>query len=347
MYKVGICGHFGDGVNLLNGQTVKTKIITDELKERIGAENVDTVDSYRWNRKPIRLLFDCFQLVRRCNNIIIMPAKRGVKVFVPLFLVFNKIYHRNLHYVVIGGWLPDALEKNAKLREHIKRFKGVYVETHSMINKLKNLGLNNVFYLPNFKRLKEITESELIYPKKEPYKLCTFSRVMKEKGIEQAIEAVIKINSEMNRVAFTLDIYGQIEEGYRDRFKELVKNFPDYISYKGLIDYDKSTEVLKYYFALLFPTNYRGEGFPGTVIDAFASGVPVIATNWKYNSEVIKNGQTGFIYNGGVNELIEILREVIQRPEIILSLKKNCILEAQKYKAETVINEFIEKAGLL
>lgn len=32
--KIGILGRFGEGVNLLNGQTVKTKIITEELENR-------------------------------------------------------------------------------------------------------------------------------------------------------------------------------------------------------------------------------------------------------------------------------------------------------------------------
>ena len=30
MRRISICGHFGFGKNLLNGQTVKTKIISDE-----------------------------------------------------------------------------------------------------------------------------------------------------------------------------------------------------------------------------------------------------------------------------------------------------------------------------
>jgi glycosyltransferase involved in cell wall biosynthesis len=50
------------------------------------------------------------------------------------------------------------------------------------------------------------------------------------------------------------------------------------------------TKVLRDYFALLFPIYYIGEGFAGTAIDAFSAGVPVIASDWKYNSEVIKEG---------------------------------------------------------
>jgi len=51
-----------------------------------------------------------------------------------------------------------------------------------------------------------------------PYKLCTFSRVLKEKGIEDAINAVIKVNTDCGREVCTLDIYGQIDENTKMRF---------------------------------------------------------------------------------------------------------------------------------
>jgi glycosyltransferase involved in cell wall biosynthesis len=347
MYKVGICGHFGSGMNLLNGQTIKTKTIAEELNNKLGINEVISIDSSKWKEYPIRLLINCFKLVKKSKHVIILPARRGIKIFVPLFLFFNKFFNRKLHYVVIGGWLPEILQNNKNLKKQIKKFNRIYVETHSMVKKLNEVNLYNVCYLPNFKKLQIIPESQLNIQIKKPYKLCTFSRVMKEKGIEDAVEAVKKINQETDGIEYTLDIYGQIDKDYQNRFEELEKDFPSYISYKGFIDYDRSTEVLKNYFALLFPTTYMGEGFPGTVIDAFASGLPVIANDWKYNSEIIKHGETGLIYRNGIDGLIDVLRGVLESPQKLLSIRKNCIIEAGKYESETVINEFIKKMEML
>jgi len=86
--------------------------------------------------------------------------------------------------------LPELLQKNARLKNYLSNFNGIYLETHNMINSLKELGLYNTLYLPNFKRLDVLCEEELVYPVEKPYRLCTFSRVMKEKGVEDAIEAV-------------------------------------------------------------------------------------------------------------------------------------------------------------
>ena len=44
--SVSVLGHFGEGKNLLNGQTVKTKIITEELQNRLGQEQVLKIDTH-------------------------------------------------------------------------------------------------------------------------------------------------------------------------------------------------------------------------------------------------------------------------------------------------------------
>lgn len=343
MYKVGVCGHFGKNKTLLNGQTVKTKILTEELKGELGSEEVQTVDTHGWKSNPFKLLKKCYSLVQQNENVIILPAHNGIKVFVPLFLLLNKIFQRKLHYVVIGGWLPELLESNSKLRKQICKFDGVYVETKIMAQKLRKLGLNNVRYLPNFKRLAILEKKSLVYPKNQPYKLCTFSRVMKEKGIEDAIEAVKFVNTQLKKEAFVLDIYGQIEDVYEEEFKELQKTFPEYVKYKGVVDFDQSVDVLKNYFSLLFPTYYQGEGFAGTILDAFASGVPVIATDWRYNSEVIHNNSDGLIYEvGNANQLRNILYEIQENPDEFITMKKNCLKRAEEFLPEKVIKDFIK-----
>ena len=43
-------------------------------------------------------------------------------------------------------------------------------------------------------------------------------------------------------------------------FTQLEKSFPDYISYGGAIEANKSVETLKSYFTLLFPTYYKRRG---------------------------------------------------------------------------------------
>lgn len=343
MYKIGLSGNFGKGNNDYNGQTVKTRTICREIANLIGNDKIKIVDTHNWRKRIFSLFLNCFNLTRTCENIVILPGSNGIKVFTTLFLLFNRLFHRKIHYIVIGGWLPELLARNVRLKNKVSRFDGIYVEANSMVETLNNLGLNNVRYLSNTKRLNILEERELIYPTEEPYKLCTFSRVTKEKGIEDAIEAVTIVNNYFERVVYTLDIYGQVDEKYKARFLDIEKMFPKYITYKGVVNSDDSVEVLKSYCALLFPTYYEGEGFAGTILDAYASGIPIIATNWKYNAEIILDHSDGFIYDyKNMFELTLILKDIVREPQQIVSMKINCLNRAKQYMPEVVVGSFIK-----
>lgn len=93
---------------------------------------------------------------------------------------------------------------------------------------------------------------------------------------------------------------------------------------------------------LLFPTFYEGEGFAGTVIDALAAGVPVLASDWRYNSEIVTD-KIGFTYKTrDVNMLADKLFEISQNIEKVNSKKEECIKEAQKYLPENAMKIILE-----
>ena len=342
--KVSVLGHFGKGETLLNGQTVKTKIITEELQRSLGREQVLKIDTHGGWKTLVKAPFQTISALKNSRNILIFPAQNGLRVYAPLLSFFRRFFRdRKLHYVVIGGWLPSFLTERKNLAKALQKFDGIYVETGTMKSALEKQGFQNVFVMPNCKKLTVLSEDELVFPDKEPLRLCTFSRVMREKGIEDAVKTVIGVNRRLGRTAFSLDIYGQVDENQTDWFEALQKTFPDYIRYGGLIPFDKSVETLKEYFALLFPTYYEGEGFAGTLIDAYSAGVPVIASDWKYNTELV-NENVGYVYKTRDNAaLAKLLSAVAADPTMILKKKKPCLQEAEKYKIEKAVSVLLDR----
>ena len=336
--NISVLGHFGEGENLLNGQTVKTKIVTEELEERFGKERVLRFDTHGGKKTLLRAPFQVFGALKKSSDVLIFPAHNGLRVYAPLLSLERKFFkNRKLHYVVIGGWLPDFLSKRKRLAGMLKKFDGIYVETNTMKSALDAQGFGNVFVMPNCKKLTVLSEQELVYPDKAPYRLCTFSRVMKEKGIGEAVDAVVAVNNALGYQAFSLDIYGQVESGQTEWFEELQKSFPSYVRYGGTVPFDKSVGVLKEYFALLFPTYYEGEGFAGTLIDAYSAGVPVIASDWKYNAELV-NENVGYVYpTKDQDAFVDILRAVATNPGVLVNKKTLCLKEAEKYTIDTAL----------
>lgn len=346
MKAVCVIGHFGFGRNLLNGQTVKTKILAEEL-EKSFPDNIVKIDTHGGVKSLIKAPFHVFKALKRCKNVIILPAHNGLRVYAPLLVWMRKLFRgRKLHYAVIGGWLPQFLSSRKGLSKKLKKFDGIYVETQTMKSTLEQMGFSNIVIMPNCKELTVLSPSELSCWHQEPYRLCTFSRVMKEKGIEDAVNAVKAVNTALGRTVYTLDIYGQVDAGQTEWFEELQKNFPAYVTYGGLVPFDKSVEVLKDYFALLFPTRFYTEGIPGTVIDAYAAGLPVISAKWESFADLIEDGVTGLGYAfERVDELTALLADVQGFVEKVEGMRENCLNKASSYLPRTAIAVMCERMG--
>ena len=141
-----------------------------------------------------------------------------------------------------------------------------------------------------------------------------------------------------------MDIYGAIEPLETDWFENISSGFSEEIKYCGVAPFDKSVEILKNYFALLFPTLFYTEGIPGTIIDAYSAGLPVIASRWSGFRDIVDEGVTGIGFPYMENRrLEEILAQLISEPEIILNMKKNCLEKANCFSPESVIGILLER----
>lgn len=345
MKNICILGHFAYGQNKANGQTIKTQIVTESLESMLSKEQVETIDTCGGLKTLVKAPFQCLRALKCAENVAMFPAHNGLRIYGALLPLFRPFYkNRKLHYVVIGGWLASILENKPFLTKQLKKFDGIYVETNSMKIALEKMGFQNIFVMPNCKKLQILEQSELTCAKEIPYQLCTFSRVIREKGIEDAVRAVQAINEAAGKTVYSLNIYGPVDETQTEWFEKLQAEFPDYIQYGGVIPFDQSVEVLKNHFALLFPTRYYTEGVPGTIIDAYAAGVPVISSKWKNFGDVIEEGKTGLGFDfENTEQLTALLQKIAEQPELINSMKVDCLRKAGEFLPEPVLRTMVEK----
>ena len=342
MGKISIVGAFGKGLILLNGQTVKTKIIAKEFEKQYGISNVSCIDTYGLLNNFLSLI-KCVLSFFNSENIIILPAHNALKVLAPWLNFWNFFFHKRLHYVVIGGWLDGYLNKNPIVEKALRSFTGIYVETHTMMLNLQKRGFTNIVVMPNCKDVEKQEESRLVYSQKEPFRLVTFSRVMRQKGIEDVARVVFEINEEVGRRVFELDIYGQVDKLEMEWFESLSVKYQlteasSAIKYKGCVPFDESVRVLSEYFALLFPTRFFTEGIPGTIIDSYAAGVPVISARWESFADVIDEGMTGVGFEfENWNELKNILLKIAAKPDVVNMMRQNCLKKVDDFLPSKVI----------
>lgn len=341
--KVCVIGHFGGNGVYLDGQTIKTKMVTAELKNQLGENEVDILDTHGGKKALIKCFIKAFSALKNSESVIMMPAHNGVRFFAPVLLSWNVLFHRKLHYSVIGGWLPELTKNNKGLVKQLKKFNHIYVETDTMKKALEEQGFANITVTPNCKELIPLGVDELVYQSKAPYRLCTFSRVNRKKGIEDAANVICEINEECGRTVFELDIYGRIDEGEEKWFEGFTKNAPDYIKYCGQISADRSVEVIKNYFALLFPTKYYTEGIPGTIIDAYFAGVPVVCSKWESYHDIVDDNVTGIGYEfDNINDLKQKLLDIEKNVNDFNALKINCLNKSMRYTPSVALKHMVD-----
>lgn len=338
---VGIIGHFAEGLDMADGQVVKTRTVRELLRDVCGNENVRSVDTRGWQKQPIALIRECTELAKFSDVLIMLPAHNGLKVFAPLLINLRKRHGCKVVYSVIGGWLAEFIAGQSLLTKKLKSFDAILVESQRVKALLTDQGFENVLVAYNYKRLPLLESSELEKPSGEPWPLAVFSRIYEDKGIDDIVWAVRKANSQLGRRAFRLDIYGNVLAEYKEHFHALMADCDvSEVAYKGVAPAGENTSVLNGYLALTFPTRYPGEGVPGTVVDAYCAGIPVIASQWPSYAEMVQEGETGLTYEFCNREaLLDILLNP-RLPKQLLEMKKSCLHKGHDYSYETGLRTF-------
>ena len=96
------------------------------------------------------------------------------------------------------------------------------------------------------------------------------------------------------------------------------------------------------YDFFIFPSFYPGECIPACCVESLLYGTPIIASDWKYNSEIIINEKNGFLFDLKTNNLKQIILNIIKNKYNILTLKENAFNSGKKYSPSISIKPFID-----
>jgi glycosyltransferase involved in cell wall biosynthesis len=208
-----------------------------------------------------------------------------------------------------------------------------------MLKAMNQLGYSNVELAPAFTYREGLIEPSIKKDPTVPYKLCTFSRVTASKGITLAINAVDSLNKRNGYPMYSLDIYGMLDSDYEMELNNLINgSMSNTIRYLGVLD-DEAIETLSKYDATLFPTYYPGEGFPATVLESMLASTPIIASDWRYNSEIIENGKNGFLFDldGGYENLAKEIEKFFNDKTRVVRMRQYCLDIAMQYTPMNVL----------
>ena len=335
--KVGIICNLANGA--VGGQTAKTIQIIEYLRQHCEIEIYDL-----WPDKSKLKLFTIRrksrQLYRRSDSTILILNTKGTTLVLSALKFDHRFKKKPIFEIAVGGTRQEKAKSSRYFRGLEKCVNKIFVETSYMADEYHKLGLSQAEVLANSRDMSHVTEP-LFGAYDGPLLLCTYSRVVEDKGIDTAVaitKALLK-----KGVDATLDIYGPIDKSYQDKFSKLKEGFGKEISYKGVVDQKKAADTLKKYHLLLFPTRHASEGFPGTFIDAMEAGLVIISSYNNNFTDIVKDGENGYlIKNATIDEYVAKIISILKEKDALNRMRQTSYSYSKNYSNDVVLGKLLK-----
>lgn len=265
------------------GEEYKNQILIKKL------QNAVIIDTHQWKFNPIiwfMLVFNLF--FRDWKSVVLSTSSLSTYRLIRVISIFRPSLLSTITYFVIGGFFSEGIKSGVYDWRVYKNLKNIFVEGELLRSTIQLYSeINSVHVVPNFKDFPAVYNFRSIT--NSVFSFVYVGRINNSKGIGEILRAAEHLCS--GGLNFIIHFFGPIEGDFDFSGTN--------VSYRGFLNIldrgVESYELLSNYDCLLFPTYWYGEGFPGVVIDAFISGLPVIGSRWNMNTELIVHGENGYI----------------------------------------------------
>ena len=177
---------------------------------------------------------------------------------------------------------------------------------------------DKIYVKPNYL---EVTLPEQVQTEEEPYSYYVYAaRLEHVKGIFVLLEAFSKLPHEK------LLLLGTGPEEQQVRYY-IEQHHMDNVVCKGFVPHDETLALISKAKAVIYPSLWY-EGFPMTIVESFACGTPVIASDTPNLTEKIHDGENGYIFKTG--DATELMQKIIHFSMLNIETNGNMQKSARK-----------------
>jgi glycosyltransferase involved in cell wall biosynthesis len=288
------------------------------------------------------------KLKQRCkasvHRYVLNPAK---KIYLRNFFRSNQIKLVLAEYGVTGSGVLGTCQElgiplivhfhgyDAYLREVLDRYEARYkkmfayssavvaVSTH-MIDQLVNIGAprEKVFYNPYGVDLTKFRQASLVG---SPLQVLAVGRFVEKKAPYLTILAFKKVLERLPEARLVMVGGGVLHDVCRAIIKSL--HMEHAVDLKGALDHDDVANLMQgsrlFVQHSLVPRSGDTEGTPVAIMEAGASGLPVVSTAHAGIKDVVIHGRTGFLVDeGDIEGMSEYMYRILTHPELAVEMGK-------------------------
>lgn len=323
----------------VGGTTVLFQQLVDELSTRNTCELilVDTTRrGGRWQKLfgSFKQLFKLLWYVPSVDIVSLHASTNRLILLGGCLRFYCRIFRKPLIARVFGGSLSQSLQKLNRVKRmccnSVMSAEVVLIEIQEMLRQLsQQFPQSNLEWFANSRPYDptKITVLPCLKGSADKLTFSFISHVRVEKGIYELARAVQELSDCQN---YEVRVYGPV-------FPEvdLAKlELSDTIRYRGELKSEEVAKVITESDLILLPSWYEGEGYPGTLLEAFVLGRPVIATDWKYIPEVVDEGVNGLLVTPKDHRsLANAMRRVLNDRDLLIQLSVGACESAAKFSS--------------
>jgi hypothetical protein len=284
-----------------------------------------------------RIFLELVAKLPRSKAVVLFANNRFVVTAGVAIIAWCRLWRRPVFLKTFGALLARQLRKTpqpwrALTRALLARTSFVFPETKALERSLIEEGWlprERVRTLANF-----LSDASFVEPSPlKPFsgRCVFFGQIKQEKGVFDIIEALDGATN------MSCDFYGPLLPRDHKRFLDSIAKHPN-LEYRGIVEPGGVSRVAGAYDILLLPTYHEDEGYPAVVFEAYAAGIPVIATDWLCLPEIVEDGV------GGI--LIPVKSPAAIRRALDRLSGDRRLYESMCLHARTFVNAFSERSVL-
>ncbi|ELX8380590.1 glycosyltransferase family 4 protein [Providencia stuartii] len=301
---------------------------------KVYVDNNYDVNVFSYKEPKASSLMNLLRSFLSPQNYVLMTWKMSIFIL-PLFL-FSTFAKFNIYIVFHGNDFLNLSKFQKKILLRIIKIKNVTTIANScsiaeMFKNTFNEEIDKIIY--PFMELPEVNKvANVNYHNEGNFKLCTITRLVKRKNIENVILAINELKKEKIFVSYVIGGKGPELSKLSTLILDL--NLNDQIQIIGSVTEKNKWEIIKNSDAFILPSIFDEkdgsiEGYGIVYIEANAMGIPNISGNTGGAIEAVINNQTGIHTSGTVssikNAIIKCMNTSFSKKDILQHALKHDI----------------------
>ena len=337
------------------GITNWVNVITDEISKRDDIEirvidislkreanDRDLVDNFTGLVRIVKSAIRCMSNKGRAqeDNALLHICTSGGLGFTRDLLLIGVAHRANLPAVVHFhfGRIPELLSSHCieglLLRLVLNHADGLICMDKKSESALSENGYENkVVLIPNpidgsrYKAIFQDKDDSVVF----------VGHVNKYKGVTDLVTAWCRLNDRLEGVK--LKIVGPVQDDYRSELDGLCSS--DKLEFLGPLSHDDALSEIARSKCLILPS--YTEGFPNVVLEAFALGTPVIASNVGALPEILSCGAGRMIMPGDIDDMCNAILELFGNESLRLKIARSARHKLDRlYTSKCVLDQLHE-----